>query len=163
MEYKQIAANESWGGAGEIGVKVLISVERELSKEEISAIQEQAAQIDKNIVRANIELDPGTQREAVEQREKLLACFDQPIFVEEIPNEYNSSSPHPWFIVTTKVGRIKLGWRGRVIKIDWSDSTLNESAWALFQNEDVTKEDFTIHAWGYEKAKEYIAKLMLAK
>jgi hypothetical protein len=65
--------------------------------------------------------------------------------------------------VTTSRGVIKIGWRSRVINIDWSESDIKGLAKELFPNENVTKEDQYIHAWGYDKAKEYISVLMAVK
>lgn len=76
-----------------------------------------------------------------------------------IPNEY-CSCDHcaPWFIVNTEFGRIIIGWRKRVINIDWSkiDSEAVFNIINLFDGEDVTKGKTFIHAWGWEKAQEYL-------
>ena len=64
------------------------------------------------------------------------------IFVEEIPNGYCNEpccSRLPWFIVTTPVGHIKIGWRKRVINIDWTNTLQKKNGHELFPNEDVTK------------------------
>lgn len=103
--------------------------------------------------------------ERAANKEELLKCFNgQPIFVEEIPNQY---CPHsccvdkPWLIVTTTKGRIKIGWRKKVINIDWSDSIIEKTAEDLFPKEDVTKDKKLIHAWGYDKAKGYLSILLV--
>jgi hypothetical protein len=106
---------------------------------------------------------PEHTRERVLQREQLLGCFPQPIFVEEIPNGYCSRGccRHlPWFIVTTTVGRFKIGWRKRVINIDWSDTRGTHDTKTLFAGEDVTKDARMIHAWSVEKARSYVATIL---
>ena len=85
------------------------------------------------------------------------------------PNEYCSCNRcTPWFNVNTEFGTIKIGWRKRVINIDWSSSlkTLDvcgkkpkEGVLSLFEKEDVTKGGTYIHAWGWEKAEEYLSKI----
>ncbi|MDD5290290.1 MAG: hypothetical protein PHT40_03805 [Patescibacteria group bacterium] len=86
-----------------------------------------------------------------------------------LSNEY-CSCDHcaPWFTVGTGFGLIKIGWRKRVIKIDWNAmaATLKacnklpkKSIISLFQNEDVTKGENFIHAWGWEKAEEYLSRI----
>jgi len=111
-----------------------------------------------------LKFDPKSAVEAAESRAKLLELFDgHSIFVEEIPNGYCSEwcCKHlPWFVVTTKLGRITIGWRKRVISIEWKDSMIKKTAQELFEKEDVTKWDTGIHAWGYDKAKEYIKILL---
>lgn len=98
-----------------------------------------------------------------------------------IPNEYyNTITPYsvPWGLIKTHKGDIKVGWRKRVINIDWKD--LYDKALAkttdheyevrikireslngkkLFANEDVTKDTHMIHAWSSEKAVEYLEKI----
>lgn len=101
--------------------------------------------------------------EALDEKTKLLSLFPNPIYVEAIPNRYDPSgfSRHlPWFKVTTTKGRIIIGWRRHVINIDWSELDNKKKAEELFASEDVTKGDYDIHAWGYEKAKEYISKIL---
>jgi len=95
-----------------------------------------------------------------------------------IPNEYylDQDDPYtsPWALIKTYKGDIKVGWRKRVINIDWKDlydkkiANTNEKdyeiRWSingekLFANEDVTKSEHMIHAWSLEKAVEYITKI----
>ena len=82
--------------------------------------------------------------------------------VHEIPNEYCGPKccPHSvWFLVSTKIGTIKIGWRKKVINIEWDQTALTKTAQELFPQEDVTKQGRMIHAWTYEKAQEYLTKL----
>ena len=106
--------------------------------------------------------DPMEAGLAKEEKAKLIAAFGgRPIFVEEIPNEYYSKGRYarPWLMVTTPAGHFKIGWRKRVIQIDWSRTTVKDWARELFASEDTTKDDQMIHAWSYEKAKEYINRI----
>jgi len=97
-----------------------------------------------------------------------------------IPNEYwKEDTAEPWCLARTPFGTLKIGWRKRVLNIDWS-AVLNErlakidkldldtrydaraalhktiDANTLFPNEDVTRWETGIHAWGAEKAVEYL-------
>lgn len=104
-------------------------------------------------------LDPKTAIAAKKEREELLALFTQPIYVEEIPNGYCSDycCRHlPWFIVTTTLGRIKIGWRKRVIEIDWSDSKSDVNGEKDFSKDNVTKGRKDIHAWSLKDAQRYL-------
>lgn len=85
----------------------------------------------------------------------------QTIQMSALPNGY-CPCEHcaPWFEVSTEVGTFKIGWRKRVINLDWSATQKNH--YPLFMDEDVTKSEFDIHAWGPEKAIEYLAKIRLA-
>jgi hypothetical protein len=98
---------------------------------------------------------------AADDRFQLVGLFGRrAIFVEPIENQYDSSSPRPWLQVTTAKGRIRLGWRKRVISISWDDSVIPETAEELFPNENTTKFDKTIHAWMHGEAREYIDTLL---
>ena len=110
--------------------------------------------------------DPKYQAMSAENHEKIRKAFEdagiQPIFMKPIDNRYCGPAccPHlPWFVVTTFFGNVTIGWRKRVIEIRWDDSLVPESAQDLFPNEDVTKDGKLIHAWGYEKATEYLKRL----
>jgi len=86
-------------------------------------------------------------------------------YVDVIDSEYCSQSccyKFPWIIVTTGRGKIKLGWRKRVMNLDWSDTDLDVNGMELFSDEDVTKSDHYIHCWGREKAVEYLTRLRKA-
>ena len=61
----------------------------------------------------------------------------------------------PWWLVWTPSGTIQMGWRKRVISIDWSDTT----ARTIVTKDDVTKQDTYVHAWSYAKAVEYLTAL----
>jgi hypothetical protein len=103
---------------------------------------------------ARIQSDYETLSELV-KRAEIPVCSKH-----VIPNEYwRDDTNGAWLVVETECGRIKLGWRKRVLSIDWSASTLRASD--IFADEDVTKSDVLIHAWTEEKAVEYLRKVWL--
>ena len=63
------------------------------------------------------------------------------------------------FIVETEWGALRIGYRKRVINIDWSGTQINHNGDITFKDEDVTKSRTMIHAWGKDKAIEYLRKL----
>lgn len=76
-----------------------------------------------------------------------------------VKNEYGSESYNgSWFIIKTNDGDIKIGWRKRVIQIEWLK---NYKPFKFNgENEDVTKEfsnkERYIHAYSTDKAIEYL-------
>lgn len=79
-----------------------------------------------------------------------------------IPNEYcgpkgcEICARHPWWLVDVDcVGALKIGWRKRVIVINW------EKTGCALLPDDVTEDDtdkgvYYVHAWGYAKAIVYL-------
>lgn len=89
------------------------------------------------------------------------AGFDT-IHVKVIDNQYSKDPfyyARPWLLVTTKKGVFKIGWRKRVINLDWSESDIKIFSEDLFRGENTTKGDRSIHCWSEEKAIEYLGKL----
>jgi hypothetical protein len=85
------------------------------------------------------------------------------VVLSEIPNRYwpDAYGPQaPWFLARMPYGNIVIGWRKRVISIDWSDTKMD--LYQLFASEDVTKEKYLVHAWGKDKAVEYLKKIHAA-
>lgn len=85
---------------------------------------------------------------------------------ELLPNGYCSQdccSSIPWLLFHTPDGDIKMGWRKRVISIEWQENYKAFSLSELFGKEDVTKWDENgkrgIHAWGDDKCYEYLEKV----
>lgn len=160
---KTIYSQQSWGKYN-IDIEISVDLGREFTrKDEYNALDLGGQLVDK-FMEETYNLDPTNKIAGQKEREEILSVFgDRTIFVEEIPNGYcpNYCCKHlPWFVVTTNKGRIKIGWRKRVINIDWSDSIIPYEAESHFPNENTTKYEKTIHAWGLEKAKEYIDKLL---
>lgn len=79
----------------------------------------------------------------------------------ELPNEYWPDSytdlraKHPWQLALTPHGPIKIGWRKRVISIDWEDT----QARLLVTDDEVTKNETLVHAYNYIDAVKYLQKL----
>ncbi len=59
-----------------------------------------------------------------------------------------------WYLVKTQYGLIRIGWRKRVIEIDWSDTG---TSWLV--GDDVSHEEHWCHAWEYPKCLEYLTDL----
>jgi len=91
---------------------------------------------------------------------KNVYNLNQLVF-KEIPNEYCSCEKcASWFIVSTPDGDIKIGWRKRVINIVWLENYKKFKE--TFISEETTRfggdKEKGIHAWGIEKAVEYLSR-----
>ncbi len=164
-DYVRAALHESTGSLGSLGVRVLVaSFGVPLSEDDELIASHHCTQILEELYKSRIERDPETAKAKAETKQALLACFpSRHIYAEEIPNGYSSNCVYagsPWFSVTTEQGRIKIGWRSKVISIDWSGSDIAGSAEEMFPDEPVTKYEKLIHAWGYEAATRYLARLL---
>ncbi len=152
------------GSQGMVDVEVLVDINRTLTDTDNENLRVCTEKIVALLLEESINLNPKTKIESEENKSAILGLFEnRAIYVEEIPNGYCSRycCKHlPWFIITTNKGRIKIGWRKRVIEIDWKDSDIKNTAEELFPQEDVTKFECKIHAWGYKKAKEYLFTLL---
>jgi len=147
-----------------VQLEIFLDANRDLTENDKRQIALCADSLIVSLMDEKLNLDPKVREKAKKEREDILAVFSgRDIFVEETNNEYfimPYAKYYPWLIVTTSKGRIKIGWRKRVLNICWDDSIIKESAEELFPDEDVTKFDKTIHAWGYDKAREYIDLLL---
>jgi hypothetical protein len=147
-----------------VELELLLDANRELTEVDKNNIRKHVEGILISLKDEKLNLDPKVKEEVAKEKRDILSLFsEQKIFVEEIDNEYMIhpySKYYPWYVVTTPKGRIKIGWRKRVLNICWDDSIIKEKAEDLFPDEDVTKFDKTIHAWGYDKAREYIDLLL---
>ncbi|RYF31382.1 MAG: hypothetical protein EOO23_02775 [Comamonadaceae bacterium] len=61
----------------------------------------------------------------------------------------------PWWLIKTQFGLVRMGWRKRVISIDWSAT----ARVADVTKDDVTKEETMVHAYSHHKAVEYLSEL----
>lgn len=96
--------------------------------------------------------------------DKLMALFaiaGIPIIGEPIKlqNKYwqghDTKYYHPWWFVKTARGWIEIGWRKRVISIDWTDTDIRR----VVTDDDVTKGAEYVHAYSEAKASEYLTTL----
>ncbi|HKY40729.1 MAG TPA: hypothetical protein VJN18_32565 [Polyangiaceae bacterium] len=102
-------------------------------------------------------------REERTATEKVFADAGYPrVNLVSTPNQYcPCDSCPPWYLAQVgELPPIRIGWRKRVIVIDWEAT--GQQLPALFEGEGVTKSATMIHAWGYEKASEYLARLLPA-
>lgn len=88
----------------------------------------------------------------------------KPLAVYEIANQYwgqdsEVGRANPWWLVLTAAGPIVIGWRKRVISINWKDTYVRAKATI---DEGVTSELDYCHAWSYAKAVEYLTTLQSA-
>lgn len=145
-----------------MGIKIMVStgVEHEFTQEEITAAGDAIDKVKDAILAAQVRLSPDLMARAEKDKEELLSLFPASCHVEELPNGYCSRTccKHlPWFLVVTDIGAVTIGWRKRVINISWERGKRAEE---LFPGENVTKFDRTIHAWGIDKAREYVARIL---
>lgn len=94
------------------------------------------------------------------------------IAMTEIPNEYGSGSYNgPWYQMLTSRGNFKVGWRKRVIELDYSKiddysvalsiprRPLGFKFISLFESENVTVTENVVHCYGYDKLTEYLMRI----
>lgn len=162
MNYKHISRQESLGRY-RIGVKIEVATPHALSDAEKSEIGNAASALYDTLWRGAERSDPEVTEAVAQEKRGLLALFPADCGHKEISNGYDERSIRPWFAVYTNRGMFVVGWRKRVISLDWSHGLIRETAEELFPNEDVTKSGRMIHAWGYDKAREYVARLLSRK
>lgn len=174
--YHLMTMEESWGASGSSGIKIFaksnkidLSPRGRMLEEDPFRRECYHARykLERDLQNQIVHEDPmGPVRKASTQRTLLAAFSEEIIFAQEIPNEYPDGDEwDPWYLVSTEMGMFKIGWRRRVINLDWSRTKLKRSGKDLFPNEDVTrgedgeKESYFIHCYGHEKAKEYVRRL----
>lgn len=108
--------------------------------------------------------DPEVQQQIKDFRTSLFELFGgNAIFVEEIPNGYSTQPYHrirPEYVVTSRIGRVKIGQRSSVVEISWEDSIVTKTAEQLFPKDKVTKDGRMIHAHTGPDARRYVATLL---
>lgn len=76
----------------------------------------------------------------------------------ELTNQYYPRSyvdavlSNPWWLVMTEMGLIEIGWRKRVININWQHTPVRR----VITEDNVTKDSSMVHAYSIEKALEYL-------
>lgn len=65
----------------------------------------------------------------------------------------------PWWLVKTEVGLVELGWRKRVIHIEWTDTPIRYQDPSAITQDATTKDATSVHAWSDVKALEYLTRL----
>lgn len=73
----------------------------------------------------------------------------------DVPDYAGLRRESPWWLVGTGAGLILIGWRKKVISIDWSDTAIRET----ITTDEVTKDLHMVHAWSFAKAVEYLNAL----
>jgi hypothetical protein len=163
---QKLYSKEAIGSHGTFKMEINVDASKlpNLDVESIRYAAHDAADLIEQAVMAEvIKNDPQAVQNAADQKADLLGLFPSPIYVEEIPNGYCSQwccKLLSWFIVTTHVGRIKIGWRKRVILIDWSETQKTKTSEELFAAENVTKDKRMIHAWNLTDARRYIGAIL---
>lgn len=173
VEWDVVCGTEGVGGAfGRTGIeihvpKALIDGLTTDTRYEVSRLAEQALEL---ICLDKARRDPTMIKTAAERRAKLIGMFSGLTYawVEEIPNGYGL--PHwytiidPWFKVYTNRGPITVGWRRRVINIDWSLIDQAADAAVVFPKEHragyPTTGNHYIHAYSYEDGYTYLHAIM---
>ncbi len=101
---------------------------------------------------------------AAEEEKKFREIFEKAGFkvskMTQLPNQYCPCEKcAPWYDVETEFGTVRIGWRKRVINIDWNKLSSTKTFPHLFEKEDVTKWEDGIHAWSWEKAEDYLSHI----
>lgn len=166
-EYVQLYKSESAGTYGAFGIEIRIASSQplpDLQSSEVWCAAANAAKLIEGTIRPmQVAADPTAMKRASDEREALIGVFDDVVYVEDLPNGYCSDwcCKHlPWFRVTTPIGHFVIGARKRVIQLDWSGTRCTITADTLFPNENVTKGEYSIHAWSVEDLRRYISKIM---
>ena len=164
---KQLYYEQSGGphGSFELEINCAASGLPDLQTDAIrNAVYTARDAIKEEVMAAVLAADPETQEQRVKERRDLLGLFDgADIFVQEIPNEYCNRwccRNRPWFLVTTRVGTFKIGWRKSVIEVDWTATLCKNTALLLFPDDRTTRTGQTIHANTLSDAQRHILTVM---
>ncbi|AXQ70018.1 hypothetical protein HOU03_gp250 [Caulobacter phage CcrSC] len=76
----------------------------------------------------------------------------KPLGIWETVNGYSKTREDPWYLVHTDFGMIHIGWRKRVISIDWEQTKVR----VIVTEDDVTKDETQVHAHSMADAAVYL-------
>ncbi len=167
---EQISSVESYGGGGSFKGTIEIEFDKfnALPEKTRSHIGYRGSDFLQSL-REMIAMEWAKENEVDKRKEHVVELTElfksagfETIHVETIESGYCKESccyKFPWIIVTTPKGRIKLGWRKRVMNLDWSESDITAMGEILFKDEKTTTGEKYIHCWSKEKAVEYLKKL----
>lgn len=162
--YTTIAESRYEGSLGRFAYRIQVDVGTTSASlaeiSQIADIYQMDSLLRKTILANHYKHDTDFNNKNKAMKEGLIDLFSGcTIFIEEINNEYSSEpglSERPWLIVTTPIGRFKIGYRKRVIVIDWSETIGTRMAQDLFEDQDVTMAGKMIHAWSLKDARKYL-------
>lgn len=151
-------------GKSEIKCSADIKYSRQLTYDEERIISKAFETLANILYKNDLKNNQEYQKNLADEKRKILDLFgDKRIYVSEIENEYTPDALNPWFNIVTTKGHVKIGWRKRVIQIEWNTKEIPVLAKDVCPDDDVTrttgwsdKNIEYIHAWGYEKAQEYL-------
>lgn len=98
----------------------------------------------------------------------IRMAYEKPLSLKRLPNGYCGDHPEkceicaarPWWEIEFEgVGPVVVGWRKRVIVIDWS-KTGRQLMPKMVTEDDVTKNAVLVHAYGYGKAIMYLQQVL---
>ncbi len=156
-----------WGG--EFGISIRLRMPREFEAAlDSEYVYDALETLKMGIQRVTAQLNPGMCKLNAELEQGIRKLFSdagvQAIYLERIPNQYvGPRSPaaairSPWFLVTTPIGHIEIGWRKRVLHIGWERTKLGKN-FDLVSRGEVTHGPGSCHAWGYEDAAKVLREL----
>jgi hypothetical protein len=104
--------------------------------------------------------------EVINSRKITNQYWGEVVSTRKIANQYwaDPANVDPWWVVKTNFGSFTIGWRKRVMDIDWTDTELTIGSSVdrhgdilkPITTDDVTMSPTNIHASGYGKAVEYL-------
>jgi hypothetical protein len=109
--------------------------------------------------------DAHISAKAEAQFREILRCAGYPKDTMLMPTEnlYGSAEYRgPWFLAYYQDGCIRIGWRKRVIEIDWSrvrNASLRTAIAEQFANVDSTHTDTVVHAYDPETASKFLSDI----
>lgn len=204
-DYELVYGSEGVGSKGKSGVRIYVlrypetraaheALDNDRKKhgghltpreEENGHYRRVGSEVERLLEEQTLRLDPKSHEGKLKTRADFEKAFADaglgPIFMEELPNKYQGekdpySKYDPWYVVTTPIGHIEIGWRKRVINIDWTRTVLrslrddkygegprvprgDELFPKIAEENYPTLGDHHVHAYGYEKATEYLKVL----
>ncbi len=151
----EIGHSEESHGEHSFGLIILVKMSnRKISHDDDWDTFYDAAKILKNgLETTSAKLDPKGPEMRESYRKQIEDIYKAAgvtaIFMEPLPNGYCSSPCYlnrPWFKVASSIGHVTIGWRKRVISIDWKDTMVKQGGEDLFPDENVTRWETGIHA-----------------
>ena len=71
-------------------------------------------------------------------------------------NDGGRSPTGPWWLLMTEIGPVRVGWRKRVLEIEWDACAVRG---IVTDDDGVSKAETYVHAWSLPKAVEYLQAL----